>query len=144
MMNDFLSPDQPTPDQVEARVVAGALGLLSAFSDPKGTNDRLQRLADATAEHSAQREAAEKALAEARAKLAAAEQADVDLAKRTAAFQAWCDGTEKSYRQRETRILENEDRHAKRNAELDAREADLARRVASHDALLQRLREAAA
>ena len=142
MMN--FDDDKPSPDQVEARIVAGALGLLAAIGDSKNAKLRLEQLAAQTAEHSAQREAAEKALAEARAKLAAAEQADADLAKRTAAFQAWCDGTEKSYRQREGRILQNEELHAKRNRELDDREAALDRRIAAHDALLQRLREAAA
>jgi hypothetical protein len=133
-----------SPDQVDARIVAGALGLLAAIGDSKNAKLRLEQLAAATAEHAAQREAAEKALAEARAKLAAAEQADADLAKRTAAFQAWCDGTEKSYRQREAKILENEQTWQKRNAEIESREADLARRTAAHEALVLRLREFAA
>jgi hypothetical protein len=140
-MNDDLF-NTPSPDQVEARVIAAALGLLSAFSDPKATKDRLQKLADASAEHAALREAAERASADAKAKLTAVEREGADLAKRIETFQLWVDSTEKSYRAREAKILENESRHATLDRELIAREADLNRRAATHEALVQRLREA--
>lgn len=142
-MND-MSEYFPTAGEVETRAITAALGLLAAVADPKGAKARLEQLASATAAYTEQREAAEQLVAEADRKQSAAEAATVELDKRTESFQLWSDATERAYREREQRILENEEAWAKRNAALDEREADLDRKVREHDALRQRLKEYAA
>jgi hypothetical protein len=82
----------PTDERIEACAVAHAFGLLAAAGDAKAAKVRLQQITDATAEHVKAREAAEKIVAEAEVKQKAAEQADADITKKTAAFQLWLTG----------------------------------------------------
>ena len=131
----------PTDEQVEARGVTHALVLLAAAAEPKAAKARLDQINKATAEHTAQRAAAEKIVAEASAKQEATDAASADLVKRTADFQSWSNVTERAYREREERIRQNEEAGARREAALAAAEDDLARRVAAHDRRLQSLKE---
>jgi hypothetical protein len=140
LMND-LSEYFPTDEQIEGRAVAHAFGLLAAVGDAKAAKVRLEQITAATKEYAEQRVAAEKIVAEADTKRAAAEAADIELAKKTAAFQTWVDGTERAYREREARILENEQICARRDADFKNREGDLARRIAEHDSVVRRMRE---
>jgi len=143
-MNDLMDEYFPSDKEIERRAVDRAFGLLAAVGDAKAAKVRLEQITAATAAYSEQRSAAEKIVAEAATKRVAAEAADTDLAKRTEQFQTWTDGTEKSFRAREARILENEQIWSKKNAELEAREVDLARREREHAGLVQRLKELAA
>jgi hypothetical protein len=139
MMNEV---DFHTDDLTEARVVASALGLLAAIAEPAKAKVRVEQFVAATKEYAEQRAASERGLAEVSAKQAAVERAEAELTEKTSRFQLWVDQTEQSYRQREGRILQNEERHARRDRELDAREADINRRAAEHEALLRKIKEA--
>jgi hypothetical protein len=142
-MNDLMSEYFPPDAEIERRAVDRAFGLLAAAGDAKNAKARLQQITDATAEYTAQRTAAEKVVVDAEAKHAAAEKAEADLTKRTEAFQIWVDGTERAYREREARILANEQICSKRDADFAAKERDLAARVAQHDSLVRRMKELA-
>jgi hypothetical protein len=135
MMNDFSSDEQ-----VEQRAVAHAFGLLAAVGDAPAAKQRLDDLVKATADHGAKLAAATKAIAEADTKRESAEAAEAKLAERTAAFQLWVDSTEKAYRERESRILVNEELGAQRERELASKETDLAQRTAAHEQRLQSLK----
>jgi hypothetical protein len=131
-------------EQLEARAVARTFELIAVAGDPMAAKTRLQEIVDATAELAKQRVAAEITTAEAYNKRTAAEALDADVTKRVANHQQWVDATERSYREREARILENERIWGERNAALEARETDLASRVAAHESLVRKLKEFAA
>jgi chromosome segregation ATPase len=132
-MNMKITDYFPSEEEIEARAGTLALGLLAAAGDAVAAAERLKAITDATAEYSVERAAAEKVVAEAETKKAEIDAANVDLVKRTSEFQAWVDGTEKSYREREARILTNEGRHDRREATLAEGEAALARRTDEHN-----------
>jgi hypothetical protein len=135
-----MSDEFRSDEQVEQRAVAHAFGLLAAVGDAGAAKIRLEQLVAATAELVTQRTSAEKIVAEADEKMALWKAADENLFKRIAEFQGWVDGTEKSYRDREARILTNEQSQTEREADLVDRESDLARRTAAHEQRLQSLK----
>jgi hypothetical protein len=141
-MND-MAEYFPTDEQIEARAVARTFELIAVAGNAKAAQTRLEKIVAATAELAKQRVAAEVTITEAYNKRVAAEALDADVTKRVADHQAWVDGTEKSYREREARILENERIWGERNAELESREADLASRVSAHEGAVRRLKELA-
>jgi hypothetical protein len=116
---------------------ARALDLICAVAEPQNVKARITQLAAATADYIKQREAAEKAMAEAEPTRAAA----AELDQRTAQYQEWTVATEAKFRKREADIRNLEDLLAHRQAELTAAEANLAKRVVEHDDELARLRE---
>ena len=130
----------PTDEQIEARAVSHAFGLLAAVGDADVAKVRLEQIVAATARYADRLAAAEKFVAEADIRRAAIEQADADLAKRTEAFQTWVDGTRRTYQDREARILQNEDAAAKREAALVTAEAAHAAKVAAHENMVRQMR----
>jgi chromosome segregation ATPase len=122
-------------------VLLHAINLIAACADPENAKIRIERLVAATTEFVAQREAVEKAMAEAEPTRAEAERAAAELDERTKQFQTWTTDQEAKFRRREANIRNLEDLLANRQAELTAAEADLAKRVAQHNGELARLRE---
>jgi chromosome segregation ATPase len=110
-----------------------ALGLVAAMADPATATTRMQALAAATAKYVAEREAAERAIADAEPTRAAAEQANAELDKRTTDFQTWTNSQEARFRKREADVRNLEELLANREAELVEKETDLEKRMKAHD-----------
>jgi hypothetical protein len=141
-MND--KTDEEIAEEIETKATVRALGLLQTLTDSASSAKRIQALARATAEHNAARDAAEKLVAEADSKAAAAEAASASLAQRTKEFQTWVDSTEKAYRAREDRIRVNEESQTARDRKLAVAEDDFARRRQAHEQRVASLKESLA